>query len=86
MAAVSSNDLDASTDNPLGKYGLSLHVVAEPQDADGNIAGLREGLPVVQVPLADALARQFTAGGITASGAQIMALFNEVVDHYKGAS
>jgi hypothetical protein len=33
--------------------------------------------------MATVLPQEFTAGGITATGAQILALFNEVIDTYK---
>ena len=84
VAAIAGSDPDIAVDDPiLQKYSLELRTVGDPQDANGVNCGPRQGLPSQFVPMKDALQRSFTAGGITATGAQVMALFNEVVDFYK---
>lgn len=83
-ATTAINNLDIGDDKPLEKFSLIIHRTGEMQDADGEQAGPRKSLPNFSVPLKDAMARDFTAGGITAKGYQILALLNEVVGTYKG--
>ena len=82
-ACILRNNLDKPADDPVAKCDMTLHRFAEPQDADGTMVAPREPMGEVEVDLADALQRSFTAAGITATGGQIMALLNEVIDYYK---
>lgn len=81
---VCSNDLDSDSTDPTTKYRITLTVWDEEQDADANLVGARKRVADKTIPMAQALAQEFTAGGVTLTGAAILALFNEVVDAYKG--
>lgn len=83
-ATTAINNLDIGDDKPLEKFSLIIHRTGEPQDKNGEQAGRRRPLPNFNVPLADALGRDFTAAGVTAKGFQILALLNEVIGTYKG--
>lgn len=86
-AAIATNDLDIPMSGDLtAKFGLLICRTAEEQDAAGVQVNPRKVISSVEVPMATAMARNFTAAGITATGAQVLALFNEVVDTYKGTN
>lgn len=86
-AAIATNDLDIPMSGDLtAKFGLLLCRTAEEQDATGKQVNPRKIIDSVSVPMATAMTRNFTAAGITATGAQVLALFNEVVDTYKGTN
>ena len=56
----------------------------EPQDAERNQTGERIRVQEKAVPMTEALQRNFTAAGVTLNGAVILALYNEIIDTYKG--
>jgi hypothetical protein len=82
---VAENNLDIPMDGDLTKkFSLRIARIGEPQDDTGDRVGDRVPLDNVNVPMGEAMARTFTAAGITLPGAAILALFNEVIDTYKG--
>jgi len=81
---VCVNDLDIPMSGDLTKkFTVNATRMAEPQSAVGNRIGDRTRLAPLALDMATVLPQEFTAGGITATGAQILALFNEVIDTYK---
>jgi len=84
VAAVATNDVDASHDDPTVKYGFEIHRVLEPQDSTGASTGPREKARPLKVSMADVLSRTFTrADGSTFSGADHLADHLAVIDYYK---
>lgn len=89
-ATVGRNNLDAvlsaspTAEEIALKYGMELHCVDEPQDANGEMSGPRVQVAVKHVPFAEMLGRSFTYAGVTLPGAVIVGLYNEIVDAYKG--
>lgn len=81
---VCLNNLDDESGDPTLKYGVTLTVWDEEQDADGNRVGERIRVPDKQIPMIEVMKREFTVAGVTLPGALILALFNEVIDAYKG--
>lgn len=66
------------------KFGLVLTVWNEPLDADKKSTGPRVRVPDKRLPMLEVLQRNFTAVGVTLPGAAILALYNEIIDAYKG--
>lgn len=66
------------------KFSVTLTLWDEPQDADANMTGPRIRVADKRIPMVEALQRNFTAAGVTLPGAVVMALYNEIIDAYKG--
>lgn len=87
---VGTNNLDLpilpemTIEQLAAKFSVTMTLWDEPQDADGNTTGIRTRVGDKQVPMAEALARNFTAAGVTLPGYVVMALYNEIIDTYKG--
>jgi hypothetical protein len=82
-AFICRNALDVSESDPLNKYSAFIDRVAEPQDATGAQVGVRNRLDPVRLDLAALMAESFTAGGVTVTGAQLLALINAAIDAHK---
>ena len=78
-----TNNLGVSPNRPAVKYNMVLQPIGEYQTVDGMPTGPRELMRPVQVPMAEVLATTFSVAGVTATGSQILALLNAVVDAYK---
>ena len=78
------NNLNVSVDDPLNKYHFVIQRVAEPQDAQRVQVGGRIALQPRTLGIMDVANEIYRAGGLEATGLQILALVNAVIDKHKG--
>jgi len=79
---VAYNDLDQA--DPMLKYSFVINRIAEPQDVTRVQVGARMPLPSHTLMIGDIINEIYRAGGLEATGLQILALVEAVIDKHKG--